>query len=177
MLLQIQTTPKPEKSDAIDKIYDCHSRIRHYLAVAKRLATVQHASERDIREAAGSLLRYFSKAFPLHVVDEDLSLLPRIKLTNPPAEVLAAIRALGEDHREHENMIDAFCEAMEHLEDRPERLPGLQSRLASMLDVMSEELEEHLALEEDVILPYARTALTPEMLGTIEREMHHRRAE
>lgn len=177
MLLQILTNPRPEKYDAVDELYDCHERIRHYLALARRISTAQHAPDAEVRDAAGSLIRYFSKAYPLHVVDEDLSLIPRLKNTSPPPEVLSAIRALHEDHADLEPVVDAFCDAMQLLVDRPDRLTALQSRLAPMVDVLTEELEEHLAVEEDVLLPYARIALTPEMLGTIAREMHHRRAE
>ena len=52
--------------DAVDLLIGCHQRIRHFTAVAVKLAHAQGATADEIRQAAAGVQRYYSVSLPLH---------------------------------------------------------------------------------------------------------------
>ena len=64
--------------DLPDLLLDCHERIRHFSTLAVRLAR-EDASDDERRGVAAGVARYFEQALPLHVRDEDESILPRLR--------------------------------------------------------------------------------------------------
>jgi hemerythrin-like domain-containing protein len=76
-------------------LVDCHTRIRNFCALAKRLA--QGGPTEQIRDAAAQLRRYFGIALPLHIRDEDESIRPRLERLGDGA-LFAALDAMTHEH-------------------------------------------------------------------------------
>ena len=72
------TRPDPISEDAVDLLLSCHYRIRHFTALAARLAEATAAPPDQIEQTAASVARYFRIALPLHKADEDGSIYPRL---------------------------------------------------------------------------------------------------
>ena len=62
----------------MDLLLGCHARIRHFTAVAVKLAHALAATSDEIRQAAEVVHRYYSVSLPLHEADEDQTLRPRL---------------------------------------------------------------------------------------------------
>src|SRR5262245_25640445 len=82
VLIRLGTRARKE-SDVVDRLLECHERIRNFCALACRLA--EGPPSEQAREAAAQLVRYFTVALPLHVADEEESIRPR--LTTVAADV------------------------------------------------------------------------------------------
>src|SRR6516164_5551174 len=82
----IQIGPSKENSDIVDLLSECHDRIRAFTGLAGRLASSGSVSDNEIRDAAGQLVRYFSESLPLHVADEEESILPRLRGRSTPLD-------------------------------------------------------------------------------------------
>lgn len=178
MLVQLSQKPTPPRdpNEAIDLLVDCHARIRRFTEIAQRLATVPHAPDAQVVDAAASLRRYFEQAFPLHVIDEDISLLPRLKQLRLPSEVAVAIQVLELEHSEIEPLVEGMCLLWKDVERSPARLAELQPQMLEILDSLRPKLLTHLELEEAVVLPYARATLGAQALSEVAQQMRHRRS-
>ncbi|MBU1213589.1 MAG: hemerythrin domain-containing protein, partial [Alphaproteobacteria bacterium] len=100
MLVSIGRRRPP--TDILDTILGCHARIRAHVGIAKRLAESSAPEHDAVVEAAGRVFRYFSEALPIHTLDEDLNLLPRLlgRSTNLD-QVLAQMQRQHREHIEH----------------------------------------------------------------------------
>src|SRR5690242_6505881 len=94
---------KVREGDVFDALLDCHARIRTFLGLARRLAGDDPATETETRDAAAAVERYFTVALPLHVLDEDESLLPRLRGRN--ADLDLAIALMHGEHLDHKGTI------------------------------------------------------------------------
>lgn len=177
MLVQLREQPlAPRSDDAVDLLLDCHARIRRFVEMADRLANVAHAPEAQVVDAAGALRRYFEQAFPLHVIDEDLSLLPQLKRLELPKDVAGAVEMLEWEHEELEPLVEGMCLLWKDVEATPSRLREVQPNMTDILDSLRPRLMTHLSLEEEVVLPFARTALSERAMREIREQMRHRRS-
>src|SRR5947209_5155592 len=84
----------------------CHERIRHFLALAGQLCE-SAAPAAEVAAAAAAVHRYFTVALPLHALDEDESLAPRLLRLDLPAAVRAAIGPMTAQHGPIEAAIEA----------------------------------------------------------------------
>src|SRR4051812_25565021 len=96
MLIQIGSPKEPP--DIVDILLECHERIRSFTGLARRLASTHGLSEEEVRDAAARVTRYFSEALPLHVADEEQSILPRLSGRSP--ELDAALNGMQREHHE-----------------------------------------------------------------------------
>src|SRR5277367_1784317 len=80
MLNQISplTSSLPNTEGAVDLLTSCHQRIRHFTAVAVKLAHAQGAPAQEIAQAAAAVHRYYTVSLPLHEADEEQTLRPRL---------------------------------------------------------------------------------------------------
>lgn len=174
MLVNLQTTPRREGSGPIDLLLECHERIQRFSALATRLVTAQ-APREQISDAAEKVLHYFRVAMPLHVEDEDQSVLPRLMLANPPQQVVDALGAMTREHFEIEALLAELSEPWSAIRAEPERRDSLRA-----LPAASARLEElfrnHLASEEAIIFPAVRTLLSPQAQAEVVSEIRGRRA-
>src|SRR5215468_1101653 len=98
MLTRIGSSPEP--ADVVDLLIECHERIRSFIAPAGRVANADRPSAVEVREVARRITRYFSEALPLHVADEEESIMPRLR--GKTAELDASLSEMREEHREHD---------------------------------------------------------------------------
>ncbi len=173
MLINISTRPRDESANLVDQLLECHSRIRHFVDLAHRVATLNDTSEEQIAEACAAIALYFQVALPLHVADEEHSILPR--LIGRDNDVDRALETMARQHHEHEADLKTFLEAVEAVAEMP-RNAAHKSRLADATTPLDKQFSEHLALEESKIFPALRKILLDSVESEIIAEFRDRRS-
>lgn len=171
MLIKIGPLKEPE--DIVDMLLECHERIRSFASLACTLANASEPTQDEIRDAAARVSRYFSEALPLHVADEEQSIVPR--LTGKDAELDAVLQKMHGEHLDHEAKLATLVETCNSLKASPELLDDLRPTLRDTATSLQAEFETHLKQEEDVIFPAIRSVLSPEQQSTMLSELRSRR--
>ena len=164
-------SPAPSFNDPLGMLRACHGRLERQLETLKRLARhlPEHGSDPSARSAAQALLRYFDHAEPNHHADEEASVFPRLLARAPSARNLVA--RLEDDH--------------ERLQLNWRKLRPLLAGIASgqranlppaLVHQACAGYEDHLAIENDALLPMCTEWLTPDELAAIGGEMAARRS-
>ena len=175
----------------------CHRRIRHFAALADKLAQRGASAQAEGRAASGKLAqqgasaqaegraapaaeladaaaavhRYFTVALPLHHEDEERTILPRLRGDASLTEPFARMR---EQHVELDARLTKLVPLWARLAREPHGAPAMKDELAHATEGFAAFLEAHLLLEEETILP-ALDALAPSTQDEILREMRGRR--
>lgn len=160
-------------SDLVDLLLECHSRIRSFVDIASQVGAREELLAEEVHNACERCERYFTLALPLHVLDEEESLLPRLRGVDPAVD--AALVAMHQQHEEHGPLLAAFLEALRAVRadpaDRAKRRCLFEATAA-----LERAFEEHLTNEERVIFPAVRKHLRPEIQAQILSELRARRA-
>ena len=172
MLRSIGNKPKNEDRSLTGRLLDCHARIRETLELAQKLAAPPRASDEQIAEAAERVRRYFTRALPMHVRDEEESILPRLARKDE-AGALERMRA---EHREHDALVAALVKVSRELREAPARWEELRGPLGTATSALREEMLRHLEEEEKEIFPLLASLGADESARILE-EMETRRAE
>ncbi|MBX3247834.1 MAG: hemerythrin domain-containing protein [Myxococcales bacterium] len=143
-------------ADVVGRLADCHARIRHHLEAARLLAAAAEHDERH-RATARAVHSYFTRAFPLHVEDEDGLIAPALAREDDP-ESRRLLDTLGDQHAQldvlHALLVDewsAWCE--EGARPATDAHRSLLARFDALVTA-------HLELEERELFP--RIAALPE---------------
>jgi hemerythrin-like domain-containing protein len=160
------------QDDLVDLLLECHERIRRFVALARAAGEAESASEEQVREACASVERYFGEALPLHVRDEEESILPRLR--NQSAEIDQALTTMHAQHAEHELPLRAMLSACATLREAPTD-PARREALASAAAELERAFAVHLRLEETLLFPVIRSALPDSVQADIVRELRRRR--
>lgn len=190
MLNQIRTSAANASAESTpqEMLLGCHARIRHFSAMALRLAESQNASPEEIVRAAQGLHRYFTVALPLHEQDENLSLHPRLKraaalparanestmlreLAGPAAD------AMVEQHESIDQLIERLLPLWTILQHAPQRLPELAPEMRELAQALKTIFDAHLQLEEESIFPSIHELLSQQEVQALLQEMKARRAD
>lgn len=182
MLLQIREGaprpdgPEPEAADPLAMLLSCHRRIRHFSALARRLGApgAIAASPEELAAAAAAVLRYFRVALPLHVQDEDCSLLPRL-MPLDPAGLETALRRMADEHLLIEEAIGRIAPHWQALAEAPARHSELRRHLDAGAAPLEDLFERHLTREETIVFPVL-ARLPSAALREIAAEIRTRRA-
>jgi hemerythrin-like domain-containing protein len=160
--------------DVVALLLDCHERIRRFSGLATHLSSADRPAA-EIREAAEELHRYFTLAFPLHVVDEEQSLRPRLLRHPLEPDVASALETMSAEHVTGETLLEPLVAAWGELARHPSRddiraatLGGANRFRALLLD--------HLAVEESTLFPVIAERFSPAEVSDVLREMRLRRA-
>ncbi|HET9783881.1 MAG TPA: hemerythrin domain-containing protein [Terriglobales bacterium] len=162
-----------DNSDAVDLLLGCHQRIRHFTAMALRLAAAD-APRDQIGTAAGAVHRYYSVALPLHEADENQSVYPRLRaaLAASGSRLEAdANQAMLDQHVEIDKLVDILLPQWAGLAEHPETAPAT----AATVEKLNVAWKEHLELEERVVFPALRAHLSQGDRDAIRQEMAQRR--
>jgi iron-sulfur cluster repair protein YtfE (RIC family) len=159
--------------DAVDLLVECHARIRHFTAVARRLSEGGGASLEEIREAATAVHRYFSSALPVHTRDEEESLVPRLRGIDSTVD--EALDEMSHEHELHGAPVTRVVDLCAALRDEPARHQALASALSDAASGLERDFATHLDREEAVIFPAVRRLLAPEVNAVILAELRARR--
>ena len=170
MLTQIGRREVPE--DLVGLLLECHERIRRFVHIAEQAARRTDVPESEIVEACEGCERYFNLALPLHVQDEEQSVYPR--LHGKSAEVDAALSTMREQHAAHEATLTELLAALAAVRGQPGNREA-RGRLERAAVALEAELEEHLGLEERVILPAVKERLSHDEQRAIIGELRARR--
>lgn len=172
-MISLRTVPTEASSDAVGLLLECHERIRRFCRLAVRIAT-DPAPEQDVKDAAFAVHRYFHKALPLHIEDEDLSLRPMLTAAGGPAEAQALAR-MHEEHGPIDRQVEALMPMWRRLMEEPSALAELRPVMTPLAQALEEAMLLHLAHEEEVIFPAARRLLDKTRLDDLAGQMRDRR--
>lgn len=158
--------------DLVDLLLACHARIRAFTAMAESVGSRSDISDEDVVDACRRCERYFVEAFPLHVEDEEQSVLPR--LVGRRGELDEALAAMRDQHRSHEPLIAALLDAVREVGAHPSDR-GRRTEFARAAARCAGTLEEHLRLEEAVVIPAVRALLSEQEMRAARDELRARR--
>ncbi len=171
MLISIGKGPKPA-ADITDALLECHERIRSFTRLTLTLASRPELPESEVLDVAARIERYFQVALPLHVRDEEESLLPRLRGLEPAVD--DALARMHAEHLEHGAVLQRLFAALADVKAAP-----LDTKArATLLDAgnaLSAAFEPHLVTEEDVIFPALRRRLDASTRQAMLDELRARR--
>lgn len=150
----------------VDLLQDCHGRIRQFSGLAHRLAHARDVGADEIADAAHRVRRYFEEALPLHVQDEEDSVLLRLEGMSPALD-----DALAQMHGEHDDHVPIVADLIEvcRAVERTGELDRQRERLRAITAALVPAFHEHLAHEEEVIFPAIAQLVTGDPI--VEQEM------
>jgi hemerythrin-like domain-containing protein len=165
-------------SEPTGLLSDCHRRIEMFLGSLQRVSEfVDTPLPSKARAALESALRYFQEAAPKHTADEEESLFPRLRqMTAPEIEkVLSILDSLEGDHRR----ADSLHAEVHALGVRCLNQGSLQTveadRFRQSVRDLASIYGEHIRIEDDIVFPAARQALSSSQKSAIANEMASRR--
>lgn len=152
----------------------CHERVHRMLSLLERLRAhlKEHGADTQARQAARDVMRYFDLAAPLHHQDEELHVFPRL-LAQGDARVLPIVRRLQRDHREMEASWQRARQVLARVAEGSTGAPRPEDDEA--LDAFARPYAEHIAAEEEIAYPAARSAMDAREIERAGREMMERR--
>ncbi len=176
MNLQLHTPPSAGFDEPFGMLQACHGRVERTLALLCRLGEYlaerggQNADEQAC-DAAADVQRYFDVAAPLHHKDEELHVLPALRAAGR-AELADAL------HAEHERMEALWQHIRSDLQAVHtgnslgyEALAEARCRWADFAALYA----RHIAAEEELAYPRARSYLGLPEQAAMGRDMAHRR--
>lgn len=156
----------------------CHERVRRMCTLLQRL--LEHLREQgadeQARVTAASIRRYFDEAAPRHHEDEEIDLFPRLlqrlegRTDSEAAGVRNAIALLESDHREMGRLWSILREALGAIEG------GDAAALdEAVVGLFVSRYRSHCEVEDTVIAPALKRALSEQELEAVGRAMAQRR--
>lgn len=152
-LLHRRPPAGPER--CVDLLAACHQRIRAHLGVAGALAVAGgDASREAVANSAMAVERYFRLALPLHAADEDRSIAPRLRGRDRALD--ETLDVMTRDHESHTEDVGVLVGLAGRIALQPIALEAVRGQLGDLLARLAPTLEEHLALEEEILFPALR---------------------
>lgn len=173
MLISIGKNRKTEAADLVELLLECHERIRRFAGLARAVAERSDLPSDEVVDVCARVERYFVEALPLHVRDEEDSLLPRLRGREP--DVDAALASMEAQHAGHGPKLRAVLDASAALRGSPSDA-SCKAALATAALELERDFEEHLALEEAILFPAVRRLLADPVQAEIVAELRARRA-
>lgn len=156
----------------VDVLTECHDRIRAFVDLAVDIGERPDANGSEVAETAARIERYFSKALPLHVEDEEASILPRLR--GRTSRIDAALARMHEQHEVYDAMIRRVCTHASALARTPDDRSAREG-LAAVARPLRLFLLEHLEAEEKIVFPQIRQHFSLAEERLVRREMEDRR--
>lgn len=167
--------PSADTEAALDMLATCHERGARQCAILRRLQPALEArgADEEARTAAAGVMRYFDKAAKDHYADEEVDLFPAL-LESMSASDAVCLRAMVEgliaEHRRLEH-------AWQLVRDE---LAGVAAGVSAQLSAAGVEAlvslyEQHMAREDDELMPLAARLLGEAELVRIGMAMRARR--
>lgn len=164
---------KKAPTDVVDMLLECHGRIRHFVGLAREVADAGGREPAQVAAAAGQVRRYFQEALPLHVADEEESLVPRLSGLDPALD--EALAEMQSEHVAHLPGNVRLVELCAQIEADPSRLGELSAELGQLSLSLSHAFEAHLEAEEATVFPAVRARLSEGDRAAIAAELRARR--
>lgn len=172
MTIQLGRGRSGEPETLLSLLGACHERIRSFIALGVRVAEPGHAPAQRA-DACARVARYFAVALPLHVRDEEDSLLPRLRGRAPALD--AALAALAHEHALHEAYLAALLDGCAEVASHGPTDAAL-ARVAEASARLAPLLEQHLGAEEAEVFPHVQALPEPEQRAILAELRARRRA-
>ncbi|GAB4519017.1 MAG: hypothetical protein Kow00133_04500 [Amphiplicatus sp.] len=120
-----------------------------------------------------AILRFLETEYRLHIADEELSLFPLLKARCLPEDGIEdAITKIMSEHQWEEAELDRIIDDLRGI------LAGgpVYASVRVRLNRFAEQMKQHLAFENGILLPIARVRLSPLDLADLAASMRGRRA-
>lgn len=163
---------KQRSDDLVGLLLDCHQRIRTFSGLAVAVGEHVEASPSEVVEACGRVERYFSEALPLHVQDEEQSVLPR--LHGRSHDIDEALERMREQHSHHVDLLRRLLELSASVRAAPED-EAARAKLHDVALELQAEFEPHLQAEERILFPAIRSLVSTKEQEVIVGELRARR--
>lgn len=173
MLVTLGSAPSGEPDDLVGLLLACHARIRRFSGLARTLGLRKDLPDAEVREACDAVIRYFTQALPLHVADEEQSVLPRLLRCAPALEPV--LRQMEAQHAEHDPHLEALMRSLEALRGSPQDAT-IRAQVARDADVVARGYAEHLVMEEAILFPALRREVPIADQERMRDELRARRA-
>ena len=160
--------------DVVDLLLACHERIRFFIDLAIRISDTTDASNEEIREAAARVVRYFSESLPLHVADEEESIIPR--LSGRDAALDRTLESIRREHSAYDHDLKSLLKICGNLQASPGAASETRQKLRDVAARLRDQFQIHLSEEEQVVLPAIRSLLTDHDRKTMLHELRSRRS-
>lgn len=165
-----EKTPKRE-DDGLRLLLSFHGEIR---ASVNQLSALASGDEGNPSEAARTLVDFFIGPLAWHDLDEECSLLPRLRrLEDKPDDLNEMLEAITHDHESLEGYVERVLPHLGAVADGRD-VPDRGLLLAAARD-LRRLLVAHLALEERTVFPLAAKLLSETDRLAIGREVRDRR--
>lgn len=165
--------PRQVSDGLVGLLLECHERIRTFGALARKVGEQSDYGSDDVIEASLGVVRYFTQALPLHVEDEEQSILPR--LLGKQLAVDRGLALMQSQHASHQRPLERVVALCGDLAKRSAGAAELGAELRPLAQRLELELLEHLDLEEIVIFPAITLHLSADEQAAIVRELRARR--
>lgn len=166
----------PKRDDeVVGLLLACHGRIRGFVDLAARLAAAHGEPDASIADATGRLVRYFGEALPLHALDEDVSISPRLLEAGAGDELRGALDAMSREHVETEGVLAELSPLWALVARDPPALAAHRASLGAGAERLGELFRAHLDREERIVFPEVARLPAATQLAILE-EMRARRA-
>lgn len=162
----------PALDEPLEILEACHGRIEAQLKTLERLLDhlPTHGADKQARQAAQAILRYFDSAGQHHHEDEEQDLFPRLLALAEEAGTL--VKELLADHALMSSAWHAVRQQLVPLAD------GTSATLdASSVQVLASRYRRHIERENREMLPLARRLLTPQDIKALSQAMTARRTQ
>lgn len=163
------------EEDPVGLLLECHTRIRTFISLARKVAMQADVPVEQLHEAAARVRRYFTQAYPLHVLDEDTTLEPLLMACGDEP-VKQALHTLHAQHRALDPLVDALVDRCEALLRGEGELRTVREEIGRAAGALHGEMEQHLSLEEAEVMPAARKLFGATERATLLRAIRDRRA-
>lgn len=125
-------------------------------------------------EVIEAFASYLSDGFLRHIEDEELDLFPKLReRCKPQDEIDDLLNGLCQDHNAYTSLANGIVQGLQQLSANADQTIG--ENLNSLIACFAATERRHLKLEDNLILPLAKTRLLPEDLEEMGRSMAARR--
>jgi hemerythrin-like domain-containing protein len=162
-----------------DMLTACHERVEGMLVLLGKLSghLRDHGCDVQASQAAGDVIRYFEMAAPQHHLDEEMHVFPAaLALQNSVLDAL--IVRLKQDHLEMERLWQFVKKSLQRIAVTDgQTWVALSSLEQAVFDAFVALYRDHLQHEELELYPVAQTAISPQQLECMSRDMMRRRGQ
>jgi len=164
----------PSFDNPLEMLHACHEKILRQCDTLRKLALhlTNNGCDQQVRQAAQNILRYFDTAGQFHHQDEEEDLFPALQISAEAdkSHLENLLGLLLQEHNEMRGAWDALRPVLVQLSQ------GKQVSFAhSLLENFINKYTEHIAFEENELLPLATRLLDSQQLLKIGKHMAERR--
>ncbi|MBP6252209.1 MAG: hemerythrin domain-containing protein [Rubrivivax sp.] len=168
-------TPGAGYDQPFEMLGACHDRVRRSLDLLQRLQAhlIEHGADAQARDAARDVLRYFDLAAPKHHADEEIHVFPALLAADAAAHG-TLIERLQDEHRRMEAAWPAARLQLQAVADGRWQVDGADAAAAAWA-CFAGLYDAHMAAEDQIVYPAARSLFDAAALATMGGEMAARR--